>query len=112
VILSAVYMLWMVQRAFYGPVSNEKNARLADLSVREWCAAAPLVAAAILMGVLPTLFLKPMEPSVTRVVQRITQSQRVNVRAVQPPSGVAVGALGGARQAPATAVAVSEVGLR
>ena len=27
VILSAVYMLWMVQRAFYGPVSNEKNAQ-------------------------------------------------------------------------------------
>ena len=61
-ILSAVYMLWMVQRVFYGPVTNEKNATLPDLSVREWCAAAPLVAAAILMGVLPTLFLRPMEP--------------------------------------------------
>src|SRR5215218_6357100 len=32
VILSAVYMLWMVQRAFYGPV-GEKNATLPDLSV-------------------------------------------------------------------------------
>ena len=64
------------------------------------------------MGVLPTLFLKPMEPSVTRVVQRVTQSQRVNVRALQPPSGVVAGALGGGRAAPGAAVAVSEVGLR
>src|ERR671912_482318 len=107
VILSAIYMLWMVQRAFYGPV-GEKNATLPDLSVREWCAAAPLVAAAILMGVLPTLFLRPMEPSVTRVVQRVTQSQRVNVRALPPPpAGAAVRAHYAAGAA--TTAAVSEV---
>jgi NADH-quinone oxidoreductase subunit M len=110
VILSAVYMLWMVQRAFYGPVSNEKNASLPDLSAREWLAAGPLVAAAILMGVLPTLFLKPMEPSVMRVVQRVTQSQRVNVRAVPPPSGVVAGAAFDA--APPATAAASQVGLR
>ena len=28
VILSAVYMLWMFQRVFYGPVTNEKNKNL------------------------------------------------------------------------------------
>jgi NADH-quinone oxidoreductase subunit M len=109
VILSAVYMLWMVQRAFYGPV-GEKNATLPDLSVREWCAAAPLVAAAILMGVLPAPFLRPMEPSVMRVVQRVTQSQRVNVRALPAPGAGIVRA----HHAPgaATTADVSEVGLR
>ena len=110
VILSAVYMLWMVQRAFYGPV-GEKNATLPDLSVREWCAAGPLVAAAILMGVLPTLFLRPMEPSVTPVVQRVTQSQRVNVRALPPPPAAAAVRAHDAAGA-ATTAAVSEVGLR
>jgi NADH-quinone oxidoreductase subunit M len=84
VILSAVYMLWMVQRVYYGAVTNEKNRRLPDLTVREWFAAAPLVAAAIVMGVLPTVFLKPMEPAVVRVVQQITVSQRVNVEAAPP----------------------------
>jgi NADH-quinone oxidoreductase subunit M len=84
VILSAVYMLWMVQRVYYGAVTNEKNRRLPDLTVREWFAAAPLVAAAIVMGVLPTVFLKPMEPAVVRVVQQITVSQRVNVDAAPP----------------------------
>jgi NADH-quinone oxidoreductase subunit M len=73
VILSAVYMLWMVQRVYYGPVTNEKNATLPDLSPREWAAVLPLVAAAIVMGVLPNVFLKPAEPAVTRVVQRVSQ---------------------------------------
>ena len=91
VILSAVYMLWMVQRVYYGAVTNEKNRGLPDLTVREWFAAAPLVAAAILMGVLPTVFLKPMEPAVVRVVQQITVSQRVNVDAA-PPARPAPGA--------------------
>jgi NADH-quinone oxidoreductase subunit M len=77
VILSAVYMLWMVQRVYYGPVSNPKNATLPDLTVREWFAAGPLVAAAIVMGMAPALFLRPMEPSVARLTQQIGKVQRV-----------------------------------
>src|SRR5688572_32606613 len=63
VILSAVYMLWMFQRVNYGPVRNEHNRSLPDLSPREWAMVAPIVAMSILMGVLPNIFLKPMEPS-------------------------------------------------
>jgi len=92
VILSAIYMLWLMQRVYYGPVTNEKNAALPDLSAREWAAALPLVAAAILMGVFPTLFLRPMEPAVTRVVQRVTVSQSVNVKNGGAPAAVAVAA--------------------
>jgi len=92
VILSAIYMLWLMQRVYYGPVKNEKNAALPDLSAREWAAALPLVAAAILMGVFPTLFLRPMEPAVTRVVQRVTVSQSVNVKNGGAPAAVAVAA--------------------
>ena len=66
VILSAVYMLWMFQRVNYGPVTNEKNASLADLGLREWVVIAPIIAAAILMGVLPNLFLRSIEPSAAR----------------------------------------------
>ena len=73
-------------------------------------AVSPLVAAAILMGVLPTLFLRPMEPSVTRVVQRVTQSQRVNVRALPATPGARVRAHQAASGA--TTAAASEVGLR
>src|SRR5918995_2297088 len=48
VILSATYMLWMFQRVNYGPVTNEKNAALADLRPREWALVVPIVALSVL----------------------------------------------------------------
>ena len=63
-ILSATYMLWMFQRVNYGPVTNEKNAALDDLRPREWVIIVPIVAMTVLMGVVPNLFLQPIEPSV------------------------------------------------
>jgi NADH-quinone oxidoreductase subunit M len=79
VILSAVYMLWMFQRVYYGEVTNEENAGLPDLRPREWAAVIPLCAAAIVMGVFPTLFLKPTERAVERVVERVQTSQPMRV---------------------------------
>jgi NADH-quinone oxidoreductase subunit M len=74
VILSAVYMLWMFQRVNYGPVTA-KNRNLPDLTPREWALMAPTIAMAILMGVLPGVFLRPMEPAVNRVIERVTGQQ-------------------------------------
>jgi NADH-quinone oxidoreductase subunit M len=75
VILSAVYMLWMFQRVFYGDVNNEKNRDLPDLQPREWAGVVPLCALAIIMGVFPTFFLRPMEPAVERMVERVQAAQ-------------------------------------
>jgi len=75
VILSAVYMLWMFQRVNYGPVTNAKNRGLRDLSPREWFVIAPICAVAIFMGVVPGVFLKPMEPAVRRTIEHIRPSQ-------------------------------------
>jgi NADH-quinone oxidoreductase subunit M len=94
VILSAVYMLWMFQRVNYGSVTNPKNEGMADLSPREWCASLPLVAMAVVMGVLPNLFLAPMEPAVKRITQRVERSvTQEHARAV-PAGGVVVPAVG------------------
>jgi NADH-quinone oxidoreductase subunit M len=79
VILSAVYMLWMFQRVFYGTVTHEENASLPDLQPREWAGVLPLCAMAIFMGVFPILFLKPMEPAVERLVQRLQSAQTLRV---------------------------------
>jgi NADH-quinone oxidoreductase subunit M len=73
VILSATYMLWMFQRVNYGPVTSEKNARLVDLRTREWLVIAPIVALAILMGVLPNFFLRPIGPAVQRMLSHVEQ---------------------------------------
>ena len=80
VLLSAVYMLWMFQRVNYGPVTHEENARLPDLSTRERLALWPAVAMCIVMGVAPMWFLKPMEPSVARLVEQVRRNQGQTVR--------------------------------
>jgi NADH-quinone oxidoreductase subunit M len=81
VILSATYMLWMFQRVNYGPVTNEKNASLADLRPREWLVIVPIIAVAILMGVVPNLFLRPIEPSVERILNQYHQGAPARIQA-------------------------------
>jgi NADH-quinone oxidoreductase subunit M len=79
VILSAVYMLWMFQRVYYGKVTNYENAHLPDLRAHEWAGALPLCAMALFMGIFPVVFLKPMEPAVRKVVEQIQFAQPVRV---------------------------------
>ena len=82
VILSSVYMLWMVQRVYYGKVTKADNAHMPDVTAREWAGLAPLCVIALLMGILPTLFTRPMEPAVRRMVDRVqaVSPQRVENR--------------------------------
>jgi NADH:ubiquinone oxidoreductase subunit 4 (subunit M) len=47
----------------------------------------PIVAMAIFMGVLPNVFLHPMEASVNRVIQRITDRQPARVQALPRTPG-------------------------
>ena len=93
VILSAVYMLWMVQRVYYGEVNNEKNQKLPDLSPREWAVIAPVVAMAILMGIAPNLFLRPTSAALEKAVQRVAQSRTQNVERMAPEEPVAAATL-------------------
>ncbi|MGE3842355.1 MAG: NADH-quinone oxidoreductase subunit M [Vicinamibacterales bacterium] len=91
VILSAVYMLWMFQRVNYGSITNPKNEQLPDLSFREWCAIGPTVALAVIMGVFPNVFLRPMAPAVDRMVQRMQSRQERLVRSTaesDPAAGI------------------------
>ena len=71
VVLGAVYMLWMYQRVMFGPLENEENKKLADLSCREVLVFAPLLVLMVLMGLFPNPFLSRMEKSVDVVVARM-----------------------------------------
>ena len=75
VVLSAVYLLWMVQRVFYGDVTNEKNLKVSDLDAREKLILTSVVAVILLMGIYPQPFLRRMDRSVTEVVQRLEQKR-------------------------------------
>ena len=77
VILSAVYMLWMFQRVNYGTVTKEENRSLPDLSARECWVIVPTVVVAVFMGIAPTVFLRPMEPSVQRLLERVNHGTLV-----------------------------------
>ena len=89
VILSATYMLRMFQRVNYGPVTNEKNAKLPDLRPREWAVIVPIIAVAILMGVLPNLFLRPIEPSVERMLNHYHHGAPSRIQAASSPQSPA-----------------------
>ena len=80
VVLGAWYMLWLVQRTFFGPLkephSDESHSAhrshgggagheaVADMSLREVLALAPLVVFVFWIGLCPRCFLEPMSPTV------------------------------------------------
>jgi NADH-quinone oxidoreductase subunit M len=71
IILGAVYMLWMFQRVMFGPLDNEENHHLPDLTRREIAVLVPLIAMIVFMGVYPQPFLRRMEPAVEAFVARV-----------------------------------------
>ena len=77
VIFGAVYMLWMVQRVFFGPLKNPENEKLKDLNFRELAILAPLVVAIFFMGVYPNFFFSKMGPSIDRFLNRSQGVQSV-----------------------------------
>jgi NADH-quinone oxidoreductase subunit M len=71
VIFAAVYLLWMVQRVFFGKVTNEKNKGLTDLTWREIGLIAPLLVLMVYMGVYPKPFLARSEDAVKAIKERV-----------------------------------------
>jgi len=70
VILGAGYMLWMFKRVMFGPLENEKNKNLKDLSLREFSYLFPLIVMVFVMGIYPNFFLKRIEPSVSSFIEK------------------------------------------
>jgi NADH-quinone oxidoreductase subunit M len=70
IILGAVYMLWMVQRVFWGPLDNPRNEGLSDISLRELMVVAPLLVFIVWIGIYPNTFLNPMEAAVRLLLAR------------------------------------------
>lgn len=90
VVLGAAYMLWMVQKVFFGPVTHQENHALKDLGGRELAAAIPFLVMIVVMGLRPQPFLDVLNPSSERFVARAKYASgegpeddrrvRVNVR--------------------------------
>jgi NADH-quinone oxidoreductase subunit M len=83
VVLGAIYMLWLVRRFLFGPLTNEANANLPDLNVREWFVLVPILGMIVVMGVLPRPFLSRMEPSLEAALAPL-QAARTAAEAREP----------------------------
>jgi NADH-quinone oxidoreductase subunit M len=68
VILAAVYLLWLYQRVMTGPIENEKNKNLKDISKLELCTLIPILIFVFWIGVQPNTFLKISENSIKKVL--------------------------------------------
>ena len=66
VVLGAWYMLWLVQRVFFGPLKEphaQAHHPVHDLSIREILALAPLAVFVVWIGIRPGDFIRPMQPT-------------------------------------------------
>ena len=71
VILAACYLLWLTQKVFFGPVESDEVKTMKDINRRElWCIV-PLVVLMFWLGLRPTTFLKPAEPTLTWLSERV-----------------------------------------
>jgi NADH-quinone oxidoreductase subunit M len=68
VILAAVYMLFMFQKLFLGPVDKDENRSLKDLNVREIITLVPLLIFIFWIGLYPAPFFNLMAPAVEKLV--------------------------------------------
>jgi NADH-quinone oxidoreductase subunit M len=75
VILAAIYLLWLVQRVFFGPITNDENRSIPDIAWNEVAAMVPLVILMIWIGVYPNTFLRKMRPSVEQLLTTVEQGR-------------------------------------
>jgi NADH-quinone oxidoreductase subunit M len=68
VILGAVYMLMVVQKMFFGPITKKENKTLPDLNARELVALSPLVMLVFVIGFFPNVLLNQIRGAADRVV--------------------------------------------
>ena len=91
IILGAWYMLYLVQRTFFGKLREPAledhggaghhahggaHAALHDLNARELFALVPVVALIVWIGVAPQFFISRMEPSISQVVEQLAAGYR------------------------------------
>ena len=75
VILAAVYLLWMLSRMFFGPLTTEANRNMSDLNCRELVILVPMALLMVLLGLMPQPFLKVSEPAATRLIEVIEEKR-------------------------------------
>jgi NADH-quinone oxidoreductase subunit M len=66
VILGAIYMLMVVQKMFFGPITHKANKHLPDVTARELVSLAPLAMMIFVIGLFPNIFLSQIKGAAER----------------------------------------------
>lgn len=74
VILGAAYMLMLYRGVVFGPLDKADVKRMPDLSLREVAIFVPMIALVMWMGIYPSTFLKPIQPSVKNLIHNYNVS--------------------------------------
>ncbi len=75
VILAAIYLLWLVQRVFFGPVTKKENESIPEIAWNEVAAMVPLVVLMLWIGLHPNTFIRKMTPSVEQLLATVEQGR-------------------------------------
>jgi NADH-quinone oxidoreductase subunit M len=94
-ILGAVYMLSMLRRVLYGPLTRAENKGLTDLGGREIAAVALLCVPIVWIGVKPSTFIGPTEASIDHLTARIESGRKLLAAAESASPSVAAAAVNG-----------------
>lgn len=84
VILAAVYLLWMYQRVFMGPLDNPKNEALADVNTGQLAIILSFLLFIVWIGVYPAPYFGLMDSTVAQLVEY------VQTAIASAPSGLVV----------------------
>ena len=71
IVLSAMYLLYMLARVIFGPIENPVYEELDDAGPVEMASVVPLAALLVLFGVFPALLVSVQQPAVQAVVTAI-----------------------------------------
>ena len=77
IVWAAWYMLGMVRRVLFGPLTHPENADISDLTWNERLVLVPVLVLIVWIGVYPAPFLRRMEASVERVIVQVKRRQTV-----------------------------------
>lgn len=77
VILAAIYMLYMFQKLFLGPLDKEENKSLKDLNWREIITLVPILVLIFWIGLYPKPFFELMAPSVDKLMATLQAASLV-----------------------------------
>ena len=87
VILAAVYLLHMMYRTFFGELTDEANAQMADMNAREFGLMVPLIVLMFVLGFYPNPFLQQTAPTTEFLLETVEEKRAaVQQQANEPPT--------------------------